>query len=137
MGLKSLVIFYSISLVVIFAMYYSFICRPRIKQLFVGDKTKPKKDTKKKKRKNVEVGELLYLEKKFNLNREKLNWKSLAFWISFIDAFIISLVVFIIELIKVAIVIKLVIAFFLLFALIYAIYEIYGRYLQNKQEKED
>ena len=47
-----------------------------------------------------------------------------------------SLVVSILELIPVKTIFKLLIAFVLLFALIYALYEIYGRYLKNKQERE-
>lgn len=138
MNVKSLTIFFIVAFIVVFLVYYLFVCRPRLKRIFEGESKKKNSIRKTRaKSKKVEVGELTYLESKFDLKRDKLNWKSLAFWISVIDAFIISFVVFIIELIKIALIIKLVIAFILLFALIYSLYEIYGRILKNKQEKED
>jgi hypothetical protein len=47
-----------------------------------------------------------------------------------------AIVVSILELVPGGMFLRLLIAFVLLFALIYSLYEIYGRYLKNKQEKE-
>ena len=130
---------FTTTFILIFLVHYFFITKPALKRLYVGEikkgKDKPKKGTKKK-NKIKEVGELNYLVFKFKLNRDKLNWKSLAIMIPLINSFIMSLVVSILEIIPFKTIIKLMIAFVLLFALIYALYEIYGRYLKNKQEKE-
>ena len=92
--------------------------------------------TKKNKKKKVKpIGEIDYLVVKFKLNRDKINQKKAIIWISLINAFIISFTSSVITLIPVKMVFQLLIAFVILFALIYALYEIYGRYLKNVEEK--
>ena len=129
---------FTTTFILIFLVHYFIITKPALKKLYVGEikKNKTKNKIKKKKDKTPEVGELNYLVYKFKLNKDKLNWKSLATMISLINSFIMALVVSILELIPVKTIFKLMIAFVLLFALIYALYEIYGRYLKNKQERE-
>ena len=128
-----------ITFILLFLAHYFIVTKPALKKLYVGEVKKGKakdKKGKKKKDKIPEVGELNYLVYKFKLNKDKLNWKSLAIMISLINSFIMALVISILELIPVKTIFKLMIAFVLLFALIYALYEIYGRYLKRKQERE-
>ena len=132
--LQIFLLVFSTTFIMIFLAHYFVVTKPALKKLYVGE-TKKKKESKKKK-KTVEVGELNYLVYKFKIDKNKLNWKSLAIMIPLINSFIMALVVSILELIPVKTIFKLLIAFVLLFALIYALYEIYGRYLKNKQERE-
>ena len=118
--------------ILLFIADYIFIAKPKLKKVFEGEKKKKSR----KKKKQVEVGELNYLVGKFKLDQNKLNWKNLAIMFSFINAFIMAFVVAILEFVSGEFYIKLPIAFVLIFALIYALYEIYGRYLKNKQERE-
>lgn len=127
-------IVFLISFMVIFIIHYFVVTKPKLKKIFEGEKTK--KTQKRKKDKAIEVVELNYLVTKFKLNKDKLNWKSLAFMIAFINSFIMALVVAILELVPGEYYIKLPVAFVLLFALIYSLYEIYGRILKSKEEKE-
>ena len=120
--------------ILLFIADYIFIAKPKLKKVFEGENKK--KSKKKKKQKEVEVGELNYLVHKFKLDKNKLDWKSLAIMFSIINAFIMAFVVAILEFVSGEFYIKLPIAFVLIFALIYALYEIYGRYLKNKQERE-
>ena len=130
--LETFLLVFSITFVILFLAHYFIVTKPALKRIYVGE-TKRKSN---KKKKEPEVGELNYLVYKFKLDKNKLNWKSLAIMIPLINSFIMSLVVSILELIPVKTIFKLLIAFVLLFALIYALYEIYGRYLKNKQERE-
>ncbi len=132
--LETFLLVFSITFVILFLAHYFIVTKPALKRIYVGETNKKRKT--KKKKKEPEVGELNYLVYKFKLDKNKLNWKSLAIMIPLINSFIMSLVVSILELIPVKTIFKLLIAFVLLFALIYALYEIYGRYLKNKQERE-
>ena len=129
------ILFFSITFLLIFLAHYFIVTKPALKKIYKGENNQ-KKGKAKKKKKEVEVGELNYLVYKFKLDKNKLNWKSLAIMIPLINAFIMSLVVSILELIPLNLIFKVLIAFVLLFSLIYSLYEIYGRYLKNKQEKE-
>ncbi len=131
---KIFVLVFIFSFILIFLVDYLFIVKPKLKKIFEGEKLKSKKS--KKKPKNIEVGELNYLVYKFKLDKKKLNWKNIAIMIPLINAFIMSFVVALLEFVSSKVYIKLLVAFVLLFALIYAIYEIYGRYLKKKQERE-
>lgn len=88
-----------------------------------------------KKKKQV-IGEFSYLIHRFSLDTKKIKYSSLAFGVSFINAFIVAFVSTFIMLIPVSMMWRLVIAFGLLFALIYAFYEIYGRHLKKKYQKD-
>ena len=126
-------IVFLVSFVLVFIGDYFFVAKPKLKKLYEGENSKKKT---KKKTKEVEVGELNYLVSKFKLDQKKLNWKNLAVMFALINAFIMAFVVAILEFVSGEFYIKLPIAFVLIFALIYALYEIYGRYLKNKQERE-
>lgn len=89
-----------------------------------------------KKGKKQSVGEFSYLIHRFCLNEKKLNFKSLSFFVSLINAFIISFVSTFIMLLPLGMIWRLMIGFVFLFALIYALYEIYGRYLKKRYGKE-
>ena len=128
-------IVFIVSFVLVFIGDYFFLSKPKLRILYEGENIKSKKKTKKK-QKQVEVGELNYLVSKFKLDQKKLNWKNLAIMFALINAFIMAFVVAILEFVSGEFYIKLPIAFVLIFALIYSLYEIYGRYLKNKQERE-
>ena len=87
---------------------------------------------KKKKKKKIELIELTYLTKKFNLDEDKLPLNKILICTAIFNSLIISLTSVIIILINVHISIKLLIGLALVFALIYAIYELFGRYLVKK-----
>lgn len=91
------------------------------------------KENKKKKT----IGEIDYLANKFQLDKKKLNENQVIVWISLINSFIISLVSSIIFLLPFKMFINMFIAFILLLGLIYSLYEIYGRYLQKKEIKNN
>lgn len=88
-----------------------------------------------KKKKIKQIGEIDYLTHKFKLQDKTLYTKRVIFWISIINAFIISFTSTIITLIPLNMIFQLLIAFVLLFALIYSLYEIYGRHLKNIEDK--
>ena len=77
-------IVFLVSFVLVFIGDYFFVAKPKLKKLYEGENSKKKT---KKKTKEVEVGELTYLIAKFNLNKDKLNWKSLAIMFALINAF--------------------------------------------------
>ena len=85
-----------------------------------------------KKRKFRKIGEIQYLVNKFNLDINKIKYKSTSICISLINAFIIATVTTVISVIDAAMAIQLLCGFVLLFALIYSLYEIYGRILIKK-----
>ena len=116
--LEAGIIVFLVLFIVIFVFDYFFIKRKYLK--------------KKRKKKNNELMELSYLINKFNLNRDTLNLKRLLFCISFINAFIISLVSVTVLAIDTYVILKFIIGFILLIALIYAIYELLGRFLERK-----
>lgn len=89
-----------------------------------------------KKKKSQVIGEFSYLIHRFKLDTKKINYSSMAFWVSFLNALIVSFVSTFIMLIPLGMVWRLLIAFVLLFALIYALYEIYGRHLKRKYQKD-
>lgn len=98
---------------------------------------KNKGKTKKGKQKKIKnISEVDYLISKFKLDSKKINMDKMIITISFINAFIISIVSSVVMLMPFAIMWQMIVAFALLFGLIYALYEIYGRYLKNKEEQK-
>lgn len=91
------------------------------------------KKKKKKKTKNLEefIG-ISYLVLKYNVDLNKCNLNYLFLVLSFINAFIITIVFIIISMLSWNLSISMLLGFVLLFGLIYAIYELLGRYLKKK-----
>ena len=78
-----------------------------------------------------------YVIKKFNINKNKINYRKELKWMSLINSFIISSVGTFVSCIDTYIFLQLGIGFVLLFLLIYALYEIYGRHLVNKIRRDE
>ena len=115
------VIFFLIVFFVIFLVHYYIISFDR-----------------KKKKKSAKMTSMdLYILKKFNISEDKINLRTLNFHMSIIDAFIMAFVSTTLDVTDFHMGIKLAISFALLFALIYSLYEIYGRGLKKKIEKND
>lgn len=91
------------------------------------------KKKKKKKTKNLEefIG-ISYLVLKYNVDLNKCNLNYLFLGLSFINAFIITIVFIIISMLSWNLSMSMLLGFVLLFGLIYAIYELLGRYLKKK-----
>lgn len=111
-------------LLIVFVVDYLFIKRSYFKRI-TGKK-------KSKKKKTGDITEITYLVGKFELDKNKLPLKYLLIAISFINAFIISLVAVVVITINIHLVFQMLIGFVLLFALIYSLYELLGRYLVKK-----
>lgn len=122
-------IFFLVVFLIVFLISFYFICRSR--------STKDKKTKKRIKGTDKLTTEGMYLISRFNLDDKLVNLHMMNFYISIINAFIISFVATTVSLIKVNVVVQLLIGFVLLFALIYAIYEIYGRHLKKKWGKNN
>ena len=118
-----------ILMIVIFIIDYFIINKRRLNLINNNGKTK-----KGKKKKVKSISEIDYLINKFKLDDKKLNKENIIIWVSLINSFIISLVSSVIMLMPFKIMWQLLIAFALLFGLIYSLYEIYGRYLKNKEK---
>lgn len=115
----------------------AFVCIFIVLFVFNTKRTKDMlKNKKSKKNKELFITEYKYLCNKFNININNLLTKKMAFVISIIDSFIITIVFLVIMLIPLAIMWQLLIGFVLLFGLIYSIYEIVGRILVKKGYKE-
>ena len=118
-------------LIIVFLVDYYLINKRKLNLI------KNKGVTKKGKKKKIKsISEIDYLKAKFKLDEKKLDKDKMIIMISFINAFIISLVSSIVMLMPFAIMWQMIIAFALLFGLIYALYEIYGRHLKRKEEKK-
>ena len=89
-----------------------------------------------KKRKFKKIGEIQYLVNKFNLDINKIKYKTTSLTISLINAFIIATVTTIDSFLDAIMAIQLLCGFVLLFVLIYMLYEIYGRILIKKGYKK-
>ncbi len=94
-------------------------------------------DDKLKKEKYTKISELVLLTRKYNLDKKKMNYKSLLNGIALINAFIISFTITVVDLIPVEMIYKLVIAFPIIMVLIFSLYISYGKKLQKKWGKED
>ena len=92
---------------------------------------------KSKKKKLNEPMEISYLVGKFKLDRGNLNLNKLLFITALINALIISLVSVVVMLININVVLQLLIGFVLLISLIYSLYEILGRFLVKKGDKDE
>lgn len=91
------------------------------------------KKKKKKRTKSLEefIG-ISYLVLKYNVDLNKCNLNYLFLSLSFINAFIITIVFIIISMLSWNLSMSMLLGFVLLFGLIYAIYELLGRYLKKK-----
>lgn len=89
-----------------------------------------------KKNKNAKIEWVDYLIRKFSLDKKRLKIYQMIFTTSLINAFIIAFVATIITKLTINYVLRFMIAFVLVFALMYSLYEIYGRYLVRKIDKE-
>lgn len=118
-------------LIIVFLVDYYLINKRKLNLI------KNKGVTKKGKKKKIKsISEIDYLKAKFKLDEKKLDKDKMIIMISFINAFIISLVSSIVMLMPFAIMWQMIVAFALLFGLIYALYEIYGRHLKRKEDKK-
>ena len=88
---------------------------------------------KRKKKKTDKIMIMSYVIKKFNLDKNKINYKKELKWMSLINGFIIAGVSTVVSSIDTYIILQLGIGFVLLFLLIYALYELYGRHLKKLQ----
>ncbi len=86
-----------------------------------------------KKKKTDKIMIMSYVIKKFNLDKNKINYKKELKWMSLINGFIIAGVSTVVSSIDTYIILQLGIGFVLLFLLIYALYELYGRHLKKLQ----
>ena len=106
--------------VIIFLVYYFIVNRRYLNNL------------SKRKSKKIELIEITYLTKKFNLDLEKINLNRLLIVTALFNSLIISTSSLIIILIDIHIFFKLGIGLVLVFSLIYSLYEILGRILVKK-----
>ena len=89
-----------------------------------------------KKEKYTKISELVFLTRKFNLDKKKMDYKQCLNGVAILNAFIISFTIVIIDFIPINIMFKLAVAFILLLGLIYSGYMLYGRHLQKKWGKK-
>lgn len=89
-----------------------------------------------KKEKYTKISELVLLTKKFNLDKKKMNYRSLLNGISIINAFIMSITISFVLWIPVPDIFKLVIAFIMILILIFTLYFAYGKMLNKKWGKK-
>lgn len=78
--------------------------------------------------------EVLYLEKKYKLNIDKINMKELAHLLSLANAFIIANVVLIISFVD-SIILKMLLGFVVLIPMIIIVYHLIGTYYKKKEVK--
>ena len=94
-------------------------------------------DDKLRKEKYTKISELVMFTKRFNLDKKRMNYKSLLNGIAIINAFIISFTATVIDYIPLRIEFKLLIAFFIIIFLMISMYFAYGKYLNKKWGKKD
>ncbi len=86
------------------------------------------------------VDEIKYLVKRFDLKKNKLNYKRMLFTLALIKALIIAFVATLLCMLPVDkwvdMMLGFMVAFVVLMLLIYALYEIYGRYLKRKEDRK-
>lgn len=87
---------------------------------------------KKKKKKVEDLLGLSLVIPKFNLSVEKMNLNLAFFWISIVNAFIISVVFIVISIIEWNLGFRMLLGFVLLFALTFSLYELLGRLFKKK-----
>ena len=90
-----------------------------------------------KKEKYTKISELVFLTKKFNLNKKKMNYKKCLNGVAIINSLIIALTVTIIDILPIKVFFKLMIAFVVLLVLIFVGYMLYGKYLNKKWGNEN
>ncbi len=108
------VIFFGILFVVFYLLYY----------FIFDDMLKKEKYTK--------ISELVFLTRKFNLDKKKMDYKKCLNGVAIINAFIIAITATLVDLIKIDIIFVLGIAFVILMGLIFICYMLYGKYLNKK-----
>ena len=117
MNLVESIIFFLISFIVVFLIYI----------IFINKKRKEYKEGKK-------VTEINYLVKRFNLDLRKIKYKKIKWLVTIINSFIVALVSSIVIIID-SFLLQLLVGFILLILLTYSLYEITGRILKIKGEK--
>lgn len=80
--------------------------------------------------------DIYYLVKKYKLDMRKTKYRTVKLVVAFINSFIISFTFALIANLKYKYVLKLLIAFVIMFVLIYSLYEIVGRILKRKENKD-
>ncbi len=118
--------------IIVFIVDYYLILKKRLN--LINNKGKTKKG-KKKKIKNIE--EIEYMVIKFKLDAKKLNKEKIIKVIALINSFIIAIVSAILMVVPYKLVWQMLIAFVLLLGLIYSLYELYGRHLKKREEREN
>ena len=124
MNLEENILFFLIVWIGVFLVDYFILLKPRLKG----------KKTKKKKTSTMEVD---YLRGKFKLKEQDIMKKSIFLWIAFLNSFIISFVSTVITMLPIKFAFQLIIGFALLFILIFIIYEIFGRVLKRRINKNE
>jgi len=89
-----------------------------------------------KKEKYAKISELVILTKKFNLDKKKMNYRSLLNGIAIINAFIMATTIVVADLIPSNYFVKLLVAFILILILMFSLYFAYGKYLNKKWGKK-
>ena len=79
--------------------------------------------------------DIYYLVKKYRLDMRKTKYNTVKLIVAFINSFIISFTFALIVNLKYKYVLKLLIAFIVMFILIYSLYEIVGRILKRRENK--
>ena len=94
-------------------------------------------DNKLKKEQYTKISELVLYTKLFNLDKKKMNYKSLLNGVAIINAFIIAFTAAFLDFLPLRMEFKLIIAFFIILGLMFGLYYAYGRILKKKWGKKD
>ncbi|MCM1052426.1 MAG: hypothetical protein NC483_00390 [Ruminococcus sp.] len=132
MNYKLAIITFIVLFIVVFIVDYYLILKKRLN--LINNKGKTKKG-KKKKVKSIE--EIDYMVIKFKLSEKKINKNKAIRDIALINSFIIAIVSSILMIVPYKLIWQMLIAFVLLLGLIYSLYELYGRHLKRKEEREN
>ncbi len=96
--------------------------------IFLFYSSKKRKNKRKKNVDGVSI-EMLYLLRKFKVQQKKINKKSFALLLSFLDALIISTTVLLVVMLTDNLILQLIIGFLVMMAMIFLVYELLGRIL--------
>ena len=94
-------------------------------------------DNKLKKEQYTKISELVLYTKLFNLDKKKMNYKSLLNGVAIINAFIIAFTAALLDFLPLRMEFKLIVAFFIILGLMFGLYYMYGRILKKKWGKKD
>lgn len=118
--------------VILFFMTYVFVFI--LYQVLIVRKTKEKKikkGRKPKRVKNTKPIEVSFLEKKYHIDLDKINYNKLLLVISLVSSLDITIIVTLVLIFN-SYILKVLVGFLLTFPIIYVSYELIGRYYQKK-----